>query len=85
MLYSLGSKKIFHVHIPRTAGRYIKEIFLSNSYEVTFANYNYRFYGIEIPHLHYPLYNCLEYVEDSPQFAVVRNPFDRFKSHIKIN
>lgn len=83
MLYYSGDKKIFHIHIPRTAGRYIKEIFISNFYEVTFANYSYRFYGIEIPHLHYPLYNFLEDVEDSPHFAIVRNPYDRFKSHIK--
>lgn len=81
MLYCNDRTNIFHVHIPRTAGRYIKSLFVENKFDCYFWNYNDTYKGIEVPHLHYPLYNVLEDVEECPHhFTIVRNPYQRFKS-----
>lgn len=84
MLYCNGVKCIFHVHIPRTGGRFIRELFSKNSFNFYFAAYDQKFQGIEIPHLHYPLYLNLERVEESEHFVVIRNPFERFKSSMQV-
>lgn len=76
--------ELYHIHIPRTAGRFIKQLFSYNSYELYHTDFGILVEGIEVPHLHYPLYNFLENVEESKKFTVVRNPFDRFKSSIKL-
>lgn len=39
--------------------------------------------GIMIPALHYPLYNELEGVKDAEKLAIIRNPFERFKSAMR--
>lgn len=81
MLYCRDEISIFQIHIPRTAGRYIKRLFIDNEFDCYFWDYAQTYKGIEIPHLHYPLYNILEDVEECDNhFTVVRNPYDRFKS-----
>lgn len=81
MLYYKLDKSLFHVHIPRTAGRYIKSLFVNNGFDCYFWQYSETYKGIEIPHLQYPAYNILEGVEECDNhFTVVRNPYDRFKS-----
>lgn len=79
--------KAFHVHIPRTGGRYIKEVLSNNGYDLYHTDYEQSIYGISIMHLHYPLYEMLEDVTDSKHFAIVRDPFIRFASaaHCMIN
>ena len=84
MLYQKENKSIFHIHIPRTAGRYIKNIFLDNEFTGKYLYYDMYYRGIEVPHLHYPLYNDLPHVEDSNHFTVVRHPFERFKSAMQL-
>ena len=94
ILYKDGKKKIFFIHIPRTAGRYIRELFLKNGYETSHdqwppdeqwvfqkqivASKKYLKCGIDIAHLHYPLYDLLP-IKNLPIFAIIRNPFDRIK------
>jgi hypothetical protein len=87
MLYVKEDKKIFHVHIPRTGGRYIKEVLSNNGYNRFHDDYDQSIYGISIMHLHYPLYEMLEDVSTSQHLAIVRNPFERFASaaHCMIN
>jgi len=79
--------KAFHIHIPRTGGRYIKEVLSNNGYNLYHTDYEQSIYGISIMHLHYPLYEMLEDVENAKQFAIVRDPFTRFASaaHCMIN
>ncbi len=84
MLYCNDKKSIFHIHIPRTGGRYIRTIFTENYFDFYFADFSKTYNGVEIPHLHYPLYNNLEKVEESPHFAIVRDPFEKFKSVIQL-
>ena len=55
----------------------------SERYEVLYANFKETLDGIEMPHLHYPLYNHLG-VADVPKFTVVRDPVDRFNSVMKV-
>ena len=84
MLYSNEKNRIFHIHIPRTAGKYIKNIFFENKFHGSYMYYNEYYKGIEVPHLHYPLYNHLPDVRKSDHFTVVRHPFERFKSAIQV-
>lgn len=81
-LFVRGTDKVFHIHIPKTAGRFIRKLFLENNFKSTYDNFEESVYGFEIPHLHYPLYNSLP-VNESIHFSVVRNPLDRFKSCMK--
>ena len=88
ILYKDGKKKIFFIHIPRTAGRYIRQLFLKNGYETSHDQWapdpaipdskKYLKCGIEIAHLHYPLYDLLP-IKNLPSFTIIRNPFDRIK------
>jgi len=88
ILYKNGKKKIFFIHIPRNAGRYIRELFLKNKYETSHDRWapdpqitdskKYHKCGIEIAHLHYPLYDLLP-IKNLPIFTIIRNPFDRIK------
>tara|TARA_Y100001963_G_scaffold95623_1_gene131637 strand:- start:278 stop:871 length:594 start_codon:yes stop_codon:yes gene_type:complete len=76
--------KLYHIHIPRTGGRYVRKLMKINdsiSKPTTFTSlYN----GIEVPHLHYPLYNkYFLHTKELEYFAIVRNPFDRFISMVK--
>jgi hypothetical protein len=84
MLFCKDNESIFHVHIPRTGGRYIRELFVYNHFKIYHSNYERFVEGIELPHLHYPLYNYLEGAEESKQFTIVRNPFNKFKSTMNL-
>ena len=79
-LFVKDDNKFFHVHIPRTGGRYIKEVLKQNEYQIYHDDWEQSFYGISIMHLHYPLYEMLDDVSNSNQFTIVRNPFTRFAS-----
>lgn len=81
-LYTNSDNMIYHIHIPRTGGRYIKNVFEENGYKSEHDDWNNSLYGISFQHLHYPLYECLENVSDADHFTVVRNPFMRFCSAI---
>ena len=86
ILYKNGKKKIFFIHIPRNAGRYIRELFLKNKYEATHHLWlpdskKHHKCGIEIAHLHYPLYDLLP-IKNLPIFTIIRNPFDRIKKSL---
>lgn len=80
-------KKVFFIHIPRTAGRFVEANLLANGFEWaekhldtgrgTMSIVN----DIEITHYHREHYQkYLNIEEDTPQFAIVRNPIDRFMS-----
>lgn len=79
--------RIYFIHIPRTGGRYLKELLSNNfntKYKTTFTIKN-----IEklIPsHWHYPLYlkRQKEMKKDSKFFAVIRDPFEKIISQLKI-
>ena len=81
-LFIKNNIKTYHVHIPRTGGRFITQTFVQNAYQVLHCDDNLHLYGIECFHLHYPLYEYLEDVAESIQFAVIRNPIDRFKPEL---
>lgn len=81
-IFTKGDKKVFFIHIPRTSGRYIRDIFVENGYIPQFNEYVDTAFGFEIPHLFFPLYNVLP-VSEINHFTVVRNPLNRFKSCAK--
>lgn len=83
-LFKKKDKEVFFIHIPRSAGRYIAQLFLKNDYDVLFCNFDEKIEGIEMPHLHYPHYNTYLSVEDKKHFTVVRNPYKKFHSCINL-
>lgn len=88
LIISDDGRKLYHAHIPRTGGRYLCYLFLSNNYTVDLWSFNNIFYGREVPHLNYPLdeiYLSLSgYEQPIPKFTVVRNPIKRLESLINI-
>ena len=79
------NQKIYFSHVPRTGGRFIKNILIQNNHDVRSYFYNTYYREKEIPHLTYPEYEqFLNYIP-LKSFAVVRDPVDRFISMIKHN
>ena len=85
ILYKDGKKKIFFIHIPRNAGRYIRQLFLKNGYGISHDQWflGQQKCGIDIAHLHYPLYDLLP-IKNLPIFTIIRNPFDRIKKSLAV-
>ena len=83
-LFYKNNSSVYHVHIPRTGGRYITQTLVDNAYEV--ANHtcddDITLYGIECFHTHYPLYEYFEGVSSSLQIAICRNPITKFWSEV---
>jgi hypothetical protein len=73
-------KPLYFVHIPRTGGRYIRDLFENNNFLLNFYDFREYFMNKEIPHLHYPLYSKFTNYGEIPQFTIVRNPLNRFIS-----
>ena len=77
---------IFYPHIPRTAGRFVSEIFLHNDFLPYYEFYNQKVENVSLPHMDREMYvNFFD--KDSmelPSFTVVRNPIDRFISAYRV-
>jgi hypothetical protein len=73
-------KPVFFIHIPRTGGRFLRELLRGNDYILNFTDFSQNYLNKEIPHLHYPFYNKFNNFGNTPQFLIVRNPMDRFMS-----
>jgi hypothetical protein len=83
-IFKQGENCCYFIHIPRTAGRYVSSLFESNNVECFYHKINQEnIRGIDITHLHYPLYNYYLNVSNIPHITVVRNPFDKFNSCIR--
>ena len=83
-LFKKDNKNIFLIHIPRSGGRYIRDLLKRNKFEAEGWDFRDRHKeaDIEIPHLHYSLFKELKLPDDSKYFAVIRNPIERFKATI---
>ena len=83
-IFTQDNNSCYFIHIPRTGGRYVSSLFesVSNINCEHHKIHQKRIYGIDVTHLHYPLYNDLLHVNDLPHITVVRNPFDKFNSCI---
>jgi len=80
LILKKNTKPLYFVHIPRTGGRYLRELFFKNNYILNHWNFNERYRNIEVPHLQYPYYNKFTHHGKIEQFTIVRNPVDRFIS-----
>ncbi len=80
LIFKNNINPLYFIHIPRTAGRYLRELFVKNNYIVNHVNFNEYYCNIEIPHLQYPYYNKFTNYGKINQFTIVRNPVDRFIS-----
>ena len=72
-------KRIYFIHIPRTAGRFVGGNLTMNGFELVGDN-NKFVDGVEIVHFHRKLYEKHLRVRGIPHFTIVRNPIDRFFS-----
>jgi len=77
------NQKIYFIHVPRTGGRFIRDSLIKNNYNVQLYFYNTFYKGKEIPHLTYPEYEQFLNYKPLKNFAIVREPVDRFISMIK--
>lgn len=84
LLTSPDNKKVFFIHIPRTAGRALSEWFVQNNFNIEHYDWNHLINDNPVGHLCYPDYNLLPGVKDVFKFAVVRDPLDRFTSMCRI-
>ena len=73
------AKRFFHVHIPRTAGRFFQSNILSNGFDIegTIIPIDK---GMEPQHFHTELYERYYDIVNIPHIAIVRDPVDRFIS-----
>jgi len=76
-----GGDLLYFVHIPRTGGRHIYNIFKKYPIEDN-SNPNDRFNGMLKMHLPYPYYKTLYDFNDIKTFTIFRNPVDRILSAI---
>jgi hypothetical protein len=80
LIFKNNIDPLYFIHIPRTAGRYLRELFVNNEYIINHCNFGELLYGKEIPHLQYPFYSKFTNYGKINQFTIVRNPVDRFIS-----
>lgn len=83
-IFKQNDNVCYFIHIPRTGGRYVSSLFEhSMNMKCEYHRINeHRFNGIDVTHLHYPLYDLFLNANDIPHITVVRNPFDKFNSCI---
>tara|TARA_R100001509_G_C4808637_1_gene195652 strand:- start:122 stop:754 length:633 start_codon:yes stop_codon:yes gene_type:complete len=79
--------RVYFIHIPRTGGRYLREL-LSNNYNTKYE-YTYTIRNrqhLTHAHWHYPLYlkRQKEMNKGSKFFAVIRDPFEKMMSQLKV-
>tara|TARA_A100001201_G_C4003253_1_gene175210 strand:+ start:68 stop:646 length:579 start_codon:yes stop_codon:yes gene_type:complete len=74
------NNKIYFIHIPKTAGRFLHETLQLNNYNIKNYNFNITFRGKETPHLTYPEYCQYTNYRSLKKFCIVRDPVDRFLS-----
>jgi hypothetical protein len=88
MHFYKDDSNVYFVHIPRTGGRYVKELLLSNQFKNNFNGYHCfgttRYKGIEIMHLTHELLMDFNTYKELKKFTIVRNPLNRFISAAKV-
>jgi len=77
----LINKSIYFVHIPRTGGRYVKELIKFNNHICVLGDY-VQWNNKEVSHLCFPDYEVFLNFLECQKFTVVRDPVDRFVSGI---
>ena len=84
MLYTKGNENIFFIHVPRTAGRFFKELLLVNGFRQKGGSREEdTIDGIPIMHVHLDyLKKNKDYVENK-KFCIIRNPYERFRSILR--
>jgi len=77
------NNKVYFIHIPRTAGRFVHKSLELSNHEVQLFNFNVIFKTKEAPHLTYPEYCQFTNHRSFEKFCIVRDPVDRFISMVK--
>jgi len=80
LIYHKDIDPLYFIHIPRTGGRYLRELFINNQYIVNHWHFGEYHNNIVVPHLQYPYYSKFTNYGKIKQFTLIRNPIDRFVS-----
>ena len=79
--HQLGTnKRLLHIHIPRTAGRFIQQQLWKNKFIEEQDHRSFYNEGVEVTHYHSDLYKKYLDCATIPHICVIRNPIDRFIS-----
>ena len=80
------NNSIWFVHIPKTAGRFIKNTLIQSGHETEeYGSHESHYKGKEMMHLTYPEYHDFLNNYRLKKFAVVREPVSRFVSMVNNN
>jgi len=79
----LINNKVYFIHIPRTAGRFLFNLLELNNQTIEVSDFSILFRGKESPHLTYPEHCLYTNHRSLERFCIVRDPVDRFISMIK--
>lgn len=85
-IFKQKNNLVYFIHIPRTGGRHVSSLFENSAdIECYHSKVNESFFnGIDVTHLHYPLYNECFGVENIPHITIVRNPYKKFLSTARV-
>ena len=83
-IFTQGSNSCYFIHIPRTGGRYVGNLFENtDGVESKYNSIGRQVQNIVETHLHYPVYYDI-CPDNIPFITVVRNPYDKFISSLKL-
>ena len=82
MLFQKENKKIYFIHIPRTGGRWVQNLFEQNNFSKNLNNH-FPYKNLEFMHLHHELLCNFNFYNNNKKFTIVRNPLNRFLSFAK--
>jgi hypothetical protein len=85
MLLKKNKNKIFFVHIPRTGGRYVTNLFMRNGFDFLFCDEFSFFKGINQRHLHHNYLKNFSVYKNNKKLAIIRDPLNRFISAASVD
>lgn len=87
MLFKKNKESIFFIHVPRTGGRYVTNLFIRNDFSlIPFYQDGYNFYkGIDDRHLHHEYLKDFNIYNKSKKLVIVRDPLKRFISAASVD
>ena len=85
MLLKKNKNKVFFVHIPRTGGRYVINLFMRNGFEFLSCDKFGFVKGVDQRHLHHDLLKNFNSYINNKKLTIIRDPLSRFVSAASVD